>query len=177
MRGDAHCRQSGVSAAVAAASAGPGPAEAAAFCARAGASLLASLAIDLLRRIGRRLLQERSAERIQRDGRSRRRDGIARRHAPPLRARPAHRMYRSRPQAGSRRVALVAGAEEPREASRAAEHERQQAAGEWIERAGVADRGSPSTRRTRATMSCEVGPTGLSTRSRPSMAVRVNCRT
>ena len=66
-----------------------------------------------------------------------------------------------------------AAAQELRQARGPAEHERQHAGRQRIERAGVADpRRRRSPRRTRATTSCEVGPEGLSRTRTPSIGSR-----
>ena len=120
--------------------------------------LVAALPVDLLRRKGRRLLQERAAERVERGARSRRATAAVRRMRAPI-AVPARRRCRSRSRAGRRRrrscrwrsgIARAASPGRPPAAAR-----------RWPAGSSVPVwpmRRSRSARRTRATTSCDVGP-------------------
>ena len=141
---------------------------------------VAAPSVDLLRRERRRLLQERAAERVERARRSRRATAAARRTAAPIgRALRVARVGREA-EADDRVVATCrwrSGTARAASRGRARAAARRSPAGSSVPVWPM--RRSPSARRTRATTSCEVGPAGLSTTSRPSIdrAARSSRRT
>ena len=119
--------------------------------------LVGALAADLDRRVGRRALA--------RSRRSAASSGV-RRHAPGLAISPSGSpVVEIAAEPRDRHVGLRQRHEEALHARGPADEHEQQAGGERVERAGVADLRRPcrAARRTAATTSCEVTPAGLST--------------
>jgi hypothetical protein len=121
---------------------------------------MASLAIDLLRRERRRLLQERAPEGVQRgvDGLAAGQHGIGRRAdraALSVRTTASYDLSLPLRNCASRVARPSTSASTP------------VAAGSSVPVWPM--RRSASARRTRATTSCDVGPAGLSTTNRPSI--------